>query len=196
MPDAIAITDTGVGIAPERLDALFRHEVKSTTPGTAGEMGSGLGLPLSQDIIRALGGAITVSSRPGEGSTFYVTLPRVRPKVLVVGRDEAFNLFVRPHLDELEADAVASLNYHQALERLERDHPHAVVVEALPHEEGAYTFLQRLQELSDGRMPVLLIVERSESELMERAFRLGVDDIIEKPLMPQEFIVRLRRYIG
>jgi len=69
----IAVTDHGVGIAPEELPHLF--EAFYTQPGVGGERGSGLGLAVSRRIVEAHGGGITVQSTPGQGSTFVITLP-------------------------------------------------------------------------------------------------------------------------
>lgn len=74
-PTTIAVSDTGVGIPPENLPKLFKIEEKTTTTGTAGEKGTGFGLPFSQDIMRAHNGQITVDSVVGKGTTFFVALP-------------------------------------------------------------------------------------------------------------------------
>ncbi len=71
----IAIRDTGVGIPEKVLPNLFRHEVRTTSLGTSGEKGTGLGLPFSHDIMKVHGGDLRVESVEKEGSTFYVTLP-------------------------------------------------------------------------------------------------------------------------
>ena len=71
----IAVSDTGTGVPPGILPDLFRHEVKTSMPGTRGERGTGLGLPLSYDIMTAMGGTLTAESRAGEGATFYAVFP-------------------------------------------------------------------------------------------------------------------------
>ncbi|MDH4185299.1 MAG: PAS domain S-box protein, partial [Nitrospinota bacterium] len=75
----IAVKDTGQGIGPELLRELFNGDVKTTTLGTAGEKGSGLGLPLCQEIMKAHGGRIGVNTSPGQGSEFFVILPNSQP---------------------------------------------------------------------------------------------------------------------
>ena len=69
----IFVRDHGVGIAPERVDTIFR--TGETTYGTGGEEGSGLGLQLCQDFARKNGGDAQVESTLGEGSTFSFTIP-------------------------------------------------------------------------------------------------------------------------
>lgn len=74
---AIGVRDTGVGIEPDKLPWIFSHERKTSTTGTAGEKGSGLGLPFCNDIVKSLGGRITVESSAGKGSVFIVSLSPV-----------------------------------------------------------------------------------------------------------------------
>jgi signal transduction histidine kinase len=70
------VEDHGVGIASSRLARLFEvGERNASTPGTRNERGSGLGLILCKDLARKNGGDIEVTSAPGEGSTFTLTLP-------------------------------------------------------------------------------------------------------------------------
>jgi predicted ATPase/signal transduction histidine kinase len=72
----VEVRDSGIGIAPEHVPKLFQkfYQVDSSTTREAG--GVGLGLSIAQSIIEAHGGQIGLESTPGEGSTFYFTLPR------------------------------------------------------------------------------------------------------------------------
>ncbi|CAK0745535.1 Histidine kinase [Gammaproteobacteria bacterium] len=72
---AIAVTDTGIGIAPENTDRIFRafEQVDGSTSREYG--GTGLGLTISQKLAHLMGGDITVDSVQGRGSTFTLYLP-------------------------------------------------------------------------------------------------------------------------
>jgi PAS domain S-box-containing protein len=70
----IDISDTGIGIAPDKLDAIFEPFVQAEASTTRQFGGTGLGLAISRRFARALGGDVTVSSVAGQGSTFRVTL--------------------------------------------------------------------------------------------------------------------------
>jgi len=74
----VAVSDTGVGIPADKLPKLFRIDTKLTTTGTAGEKGTGLGLPLCKDLIEKNDGALWVESESGKGSTFRFTLPYLK----------------------------------------------------------------------------------------------------------------------
>jgi signal transduction histidine kinase/DNA-binding response OmpR family regulator len=74
----LRVSDTGRGIPTDKLDTIFEPFVqvdRHLTP--TGQQGVGLGLAISRDLARAMGGDIEVTSAVGQGSTFALTLPRV-----------------------------------------------------------------------------------------------------------------------
>jgi signal transduction histidine kinase len=71
----IRVSDTGVGIPADQLGRIFDEFVQLANPERDRSKGSGLGLAICRRLVEALGGSITVASRPGHGSTFTVRLP-------------------------------------------------------------------------------------------------------------------------
>ena len=74
---AIRVSDTGIGIAADHLERVFEPFVQ-VSGAVSSDEGVGLGLSISRDLARSMGGEITVQSEPGAGSTFTVTLPSAR----------------------------------------------------------------------------------------------------------------------
>lgn len=73
---SIAVRDTGIGIAADKLATIFEPFVQVRADLTRTAEGTGLGLAISFDLARGMEGELTVESTPGEGSVFTVTLPR------------------------------------------------------------------------------------------------------------------------
>lgn len=71
------VHDTGVGIAPEKLEEIFEPFVQIDRGLSSPKGGTGLGLAISRDLARAMGGDIIATSIPGDGSSFTVVLPLV-----------------------------------------------------------------------------------------------------------------------
>ncbi|MCW3785336.1 sensor histidine kinase [Plebeiibacterium sediminum] len=72
----IRFIDQGVGIQADVLKELLTPEFLHSTPGTANEKGSGIGLKLTKDFIEKNGGTISISSKVNEGSVFEISLPK------------------------------------------------------------------------------------------------------------------------
>ena len=75
----VVVHDEGWGIPPDKLDSIFDPFFQVDQSTTRREGGAGLGLTISRDLARAMGGRITVESEVGVGSTFTLTLPRYSP---------------------------------------------------------------------------------------------------------------------
>ena len=71
----VRVRDTGPGIPPDKIEQIFEPFVQLRSPGSVPTGGTGLGLPISRDLARAMGGEVTASSTLGVGSVFAVTLP-------------------------------------------------------------------------------------------------------------------------
>jgi PAS domain S-box-containing protein len=80
----ITLSDTGLGIAADQLERVFEPFVQVDARLTRTHHGVGLGLAISRELARGMGGDLTVESTPGVGSTFTLILPRV-----VIGREVA-----------------------------------------------------------------------------------------------------------
>jgi len=71
----LAVTDTGIGLTPDEQAQLFNRFYRARNEATKDVGGTGLGLAITKALVEKHGGQITVTSAPGQGSTFSVTLP-------------------------------------------------------------------------------------------------------------------------
>jgi signal transduction histidine kinase len=72
---AVEVRDSGVGIAPDEIEAVFEKFRQVGDTLTAKPHGTGLGLPISREIVQRLGGSLTAQAQPGHGSSFRMALP-------------------------------------------------------------------------------------------------------------------------
>jgi signal transduction histidine kinase/CheY-like chemotaxis protein len=207
---AIAVRDTGIGIAPEDLASIFEeftqidHQVQRRVKGT------GLGLPLTRKLAHLLGGTVTLDSTPGVGSTFTLTLPLVfsppaadstgepvrrdpiewepdpaRIPVLVVATGSDAALTYQEQLRGSLFQVLASIGEREASRVLHLD----------GDDETAWELLARLKQSDERPDPVpVLAVARPEDR--DKALALGADDCVPEVPGRDELLDMLRKLGG
>lgn len=73
----ISVIDYGIGMSEDYINKLFKLDEIVSSTGTDGELGSGMGLILCNDILKKHNGKISVQSKEGKGSTFTIALPNI-----------------------------------------------------------------------------------------------------------------------
>ena len=199
----LIVADTGVGVEPEILPNLFRAEVKTSMPGTAGEKGTGLGLPYCQDIMKAHGGSITVESTPGQGSRFHLILPEMRPLIMLVDDQPGQRELMKRVINEsYQVDYLEAENGADAMAVLEDHMPSLIISDVHMNQMDGFNFLTRVKENSGLReIPVIIATSSSSSssqesiDMRKKAFDLGADDYVTKPVSKSDFLPRLHKLL-
>jgi PAS domain S-box-containing protein len=194
---AIAVKDTGAGIDEKFIPDIFRHDVKTSSIGTAGESGTGLGLPLCQDIMKAHGGALTVESSKGKGSVFYVKLPYKKPLALVADDDLAVRYILSIHLRDIGVDVVETENGEDALKAIKERNPDIALLDIYMPGIDGFELLRRIkQDPKTSGIHVIVMTSDNRLETREKVIRMGADDFIAKPVTEEEVIPRVRKFVG
>lgn len=201
-----SVADTGVGISPEALPRLFhRFQQIVTDTLTDKPTGTGLGLAISREIVSHYGGSIWAESRPGDGATFYFTLPlqpqageeSLAPPVISAARPrptEGLPLVLvvddEPHIrsllaQELEGHGYRTLEAESGTEAisLARHHiprPALILLDVMMPGLSGFdvTRILKSDPLTEN-IPILIL---SIVEERERGMALGADEYLIKPI--------------
>ncbi|MFQ5561849.1 MAG: response regulator, partial [Nitrospinota bacterium] len=194
---SLAVRDTGSGMAEKTLKNLFSYELGSSIKGTAGEVGTGLGLPLANDIVSAHGGEIRVETKLGEGSLFVLQLPLLKPLVLIVDDEKIFIEEQKIHLRELDIDVIEAGNGREALNILEKRKPQLIITDVKMPYMGGMEFLEEVRANPETtRIPVIVVTGFEGMGIRDQAFKTGADDFVAKPFDSDELIPRVKRFVS
>ena len=191
----LIVTDTGIGIAPDKQAEVFESFRQADTSTTRRFGGTGLGLSICRNLARAMGGEVTVASRAGEGSSFTVDLPLPTvaaapvvtvascPTLLIVDRNPITRAMFRT-LFAGKAEAIAFADtVESAVEQLAaHDVCQMLVDDATARASGAAdAFLSRLV-LAAGAVRVTLLWPIATEQERDGLLALGFAQVIGKPV--------------
>ncbi|WP_374942690.1 sensor histidine kinase [Sphingomonas sp.] len=207
---AIAIRDSGIGIAADKLEAIF-ESFRQADAGTTRQFGgTGLGLAICRQLARAMGGEVGVTSVVGQGSVFTVTLPLARidadvhdaapidadgPALLIVDRNpiarSLFRTLFAPHADRVifaadSAQAVAEIREGSVVRVLIDDS----TVRADGDCEAA---LRAIADAACGRAAVTLLWPTTNEDERAGLYATGIDRIVTRPVSGPSLVASLFR---
>jgi two-component system, sensor histidine kinase and response regulator len=181
----VIVKDEGVGISEKNKSRIMKVDQVFSTPGTAGERGTGMGLLLSSEIIKSHSGEMWFYSEQGKGSEFHVTIPAAGNIVLIIDNAEAerFNI---EHLITSSFPGFrvkAESNYYDALRTIENEYPAMIIANHMLPLMTGLEFLNKLKsEERFSSIPVIMYSPDSLAELNEKYKNYGVHALLPTPL--------------
>lgn len=198
----MTVWDTGIGIAAADLTKLFKPFVQIDLADHPPQLGTGLGLALSQRLARQHGGDLTVTSTLGVGSRFTLTLPWsaadvtrtlatpvdaptlqvARRRLILLAEDNEANIFaISEYLDLCNVPVVVARTGPEALEMARTEHPGLILMDInLPRLDGLEV-IRRIRSLEGyADLPIAIITALSADS--ERVRATSADHYLGKPI--------------
>jgi signal transduction histidine kinase/CheY-like chemotaxis protein len=207
----IQVYDTGIGIAPEHLDAVFGEFTQLNNPARDPKRGTGLGLAAVKSMAHMLDHPLSVRSRPGKGSSFGIWVPVCDPpahqtpsvsdslreatnalppwRILVVEDNTHVQEALQTMLVGWGLKVVTADTASQAIEHLERDPFDAVLSDwRLPGEGDGLSVLRHARDHTAARLTLLFTGEHAVGET-------GNFPVLQKPVRPMRLRAMLTAYL-
>jgi signal transduction histidine kinase/ActR/RegA family two-component response regulator/HPt (histidine-containing phosphotransfer) domain-containing protein len=214
-----SVADTGIGIAPDKQDMIFRPFTQADDFTTRRYGGTGLGLAIAAQLARLMGGHLSVESRPGEGSRFAFTAqfgrcapdaslepPPAEPLVLRSGcprnillvEDHPLNLEVATSLLRSWGHAVTPATSGPAALAALAQRPFDLVLMdvQMPIMDGlqATAEIRRREQERGTRTPIVALTAHGTADDRERCLAAGMDDFVSKPLDTRVLFQTIERF--
>lgn len=220
---SFTVEDTGVGISEADLSKLFAA-FQQTQSGHELGQGTGLGLPISQQYVRLLGGELQVNSRVGEGSVFFFTIPvcllnssdqttyggtpqriaglapqQQPPRVLLVEDNAVNRLLLKKLLTPLEMDIREAHNGEEAIELWQSWEPDLIWMDMLMPGMDGYEATRRIRaaEASSGHSHTCIIALTANAfeESKQDMLAAGCDDALYKPFKVESILQMMQKHL-
>lgn len=211
------VSDTGIGMTADQVAKLFQPFTQADASTTRKYGGTGLGLVISQRFCQMMGGEITVSSEPGQGSTFTVHLPLhitehpievpttvevdraallpdtlERTTVLVIDDDPSVRDLMVRYLSKEGFRVETAANGQEGLYLAQTLHPDAITLDVMMPKMDGWSVLSALKTTPDlADIPVIVLTMVDDKH---RGFALGAADYLTKPIDYKRLATLLNKY--
>jgi PAS domain S-box-containing protein len=196
------ITDTGIGIAEDKIEHIFENFQQATNNTSRLYGGTGLGLAIAKQLVEQQGGVITVKSKIDKGTAFCVVLPFRKTnadvesgieikvpnvknkglKVLVV-EDIALNqLLMKTLLDDFGFECDFAGNGRIAIEKLKNNPYDIILMDLQMPEMNGFEATKHIRDNMNSHIPIVALTADVTTADLKKCKAVGMNDYISKPI--------------
>jgi PAS domain S-box-containing protein len=213
------IKDTGIGIAPEKLENIFESFTQASSDTTRKYGGSGLGLTITKRLLELQNSTIQVRSKLGKGSTFYFTMAFTVSQVdlthqkvpvvshrfeplhgikILIAEDNAMNVvLMRNFMKQWGIDFDIADNGLIAYELVQKGDYDMILMDLQMPEMDGYQATKEIRKLSGKKyadLPIIALTASAMLDIKDMAFAVGMNDYISKPFNPRDLYSKIASY--
>ncbi|MEZ4775647.1 MAG: ATP-binding protein [Bacteroidia bacterium] len=215
------VIDTGIGIPEDKQALIFEQFAQSSADTTRKYGGTGLGLAITKKLLELMDSEIHLTSIPGEGSTFYFTLP-LKPslnilktmtedasgkqktfknlsglKVLVAEDNKINQVIARKFLEKWEIRTIVVNNGQEALDQIYQEKFDVILMDIhMPELDGieATRMIRQSTNPVIADLPIIALTASALEEEIKLIMEAGMNDIVTKPFDPITLYQMIARY--
>jgi hypothetical protein len=221
----VAVRDTGIGLAPQALEQLFQAFVQADASTTRQFGGTGLGLVITQNLARLMGGTVGAHSKPGVGSEFWFTArlrrqagggaPEVPPasaapadaaqalralcsglRVLLVEDNPVNQVLCEELIGDVGLQVDVATDGQQALDKLAPGRHALILMDMQMPVMDGLTATRSIRERPEYRqIPIIALTANALGEDREACLQAGMDGYLAKPIEPDALYATLLQWL-
>lgn len=215
------VSDTGIGIAPDKLSTIFDRFNQAEADITRKFGGTGLGLTIVKQLVELQHGNITVESEPGKGSRFIVVLPYAPGETLpengdcygysnesfllsqqpdtrlLIAEDNKMNQNLLRHLfEDRQLHYQLVNNGQEALAALSRQHFDLILMDLQMPEMDGYTATRKIRDDLQSNIPIIAMTAHAMSGERDKCIQAGMNEYLSKPIRESELFRMIQVFTG
>lgn len=219
-----SVQDTGIGIAPENIDKLFKPFMQIDSALNRQYSGTGLGLALVKNIVSLHGGEVGLTSQVGVGSCFTFTLPcgegnsmitlgtiqsggisesscsfkpwHKSPLILLAEDNEANINTISNYLKEKGCKIQLAKNGREAVEQAQINPPDLILMDVQMPEMDGLEAMQKIRRIPElATIPIIALTALAMEGDQERCLKAGANDYLSKPLKLKQLVARMQQFL-